>query len=147
MGKKICIICEKEREGVPIKEDLVIRTIRRIKEKLGIAKGYKLVVCRECWEEYVKRRKSYERNMITWGLLGLAAVIFMGILFAITGAVNIVRMMTTLIMLIAIFALMIGIVFITRYIPKTTMTLDEWLKSRRKRTGVKKTRKRKVKKK
>ena len=77
----------------------------------------------------------------------MAAVIFMGILFAITGAVNIVRMMTTLIMLIAIFALMIGIVFITRYIPKTTMTLDEWLKSRRKRTGVKKTRKRKVKKK
>ncbi len=62
---KVCIICEKEvREGVAVQDDLVIRTIRKIKQRLNMAKNNVLVVEEGCMEEYRKRRAKYERDVV-----------------------------------------------------------------------------------
>ena len=61
---KYCVVCFKEKDGYKIYDDAVIRTIRGIKQRLGIAKNNTLVVCRGCLEEHRKKRKSYEKTLI-----------------------------------------------------------------------------------
>ncbi|MCX8175017.1 MAG: hypothetical protein N3E51_02325 [Candidatus Micrarchaeota archaeon] len=61
---KVCIICEKETDGSAVADDFVIRTIRAVKQRFGIAKNNILVVCSSCMEEHRKRRERYERNLV-----------------------------------------------------------------------------------
>lgn len=129
--KSVCIICEKEKAGVPVKEDRVIQFIRGVKNRLGIAKGYRLVVCNSCWAEYEKKRKSYERSMLTWLVLGAALLVVMLILFLLTGRINLFNMIMTVFMIAVLFLIMAALVFISRYIPKTEMSLEGWIEERR----------------
>jgi len=61
---KYCVVCFKEKDGYKVYDDFVIRTIRGIKQKLGIAKNNSLVVCKDCFEEHRKKRKAYEKTLI-----------------------------------------------------------------------------------
>ena len=62
---KACIICSKTvPKGLAAEDDLVIRTIRAIKQKLGIAKNNELVVCPDCVETYRKKRGDYEKRLV-----------------------------------------------------------------------------------
>lgn len=75
-----CIICSKENvKGFPVVEDKIIGLIRTLKSKFGIVKGYKLMVCNDCEKEYEKKRKTFERNLILYG--GLGVVIALLLLF------------------------------------------------------------------
>jgi len=56
----VCIICGKRKKGYEVEEDLVIRSIRKIKKIFGIEKRNKLVVCKECYPKYLQMRKKFE---------------------------------------------------------------------------------------
>ncbi len=78
--QKACIVCGEEiKKGNEVIEDKIIEIIRKIKEKLGAAKGYELYVCDKCLEKYEKRRKRFERNLILYGGIGL--FIFLMLMF------------------------------------------------------------------
>ena len=122
----VCLICEKQTEGIPIEEGPVIKAIRTIKGSLGIAKGNVLVICPGCWEEYRKRRTGFEKSMLIWSIIGVifaALLIIPPILFGDWEIFNILRNIVLSIILIAVILALIGLV---RYIPKTKMTLDEY---------------------
>jgi len=131
-GKSVCIVCEKEKEGVPVKEDNIIKFIRSIKKRLGVAKGYSLDVCSDCWAKYEEKRKNYEKSMLTWLVIGAALIVIMLLLIILTGWINFVNMITTILMLAILLGIMIGLVFISRYVPKTEMTMEEWKGRKRK---------------
>ncbi len=64
---KICIVCEKEikgNAGSPVKEDRIIRTLRKIKEMFKIAKKNELYVCKEDLKKHQERRKSFEKGVL-----------------------------------------------------------------------------------
>ncbi len=61
---KVCIVCEKEKGGYPVEDDIVLRSIRRIKQSLRIAKNNELVVCEECLPEQQKKRQKFEKNLV-----------------------------------------------------------------------------------
>ncbi|MCX8195324.1 MAG: hypothetical protein N3G22_04445 [Candidatus Micrarchaeota archaeon] len=74
---RVCIVCQKETKGgYKVEDDLVINTIRKIKQGLKIAKNNELVVMEECLEEHKKKRERYEKNLAIHVVIG-------GILFVI----------------------------------------------------------------
>jgi len=103
--KVVCIICNKEKSGTPIKEDIVIRTIRRIKEALRISTGNKLVVCNEHIEEAKKRREKFEKSILTYGGIGAVLGIILVIL-AIFSQKSIVAILQTIVLLIFLVLVM-----------------------------------------
>jgi len=71
---KVCVVGKEElKTGYPIKEDIVIKTIRAIKKKLKIATGNELMVCEKHLEEAKKKRKDFEGSIIK--LVALVSVI------------------------------------------------------------------------
>jgi hypothetical protein len=79
-GAPRCIMCGDEREGLGVKEDLVIKAIRQFKRKVTKnEKGFRLVVCRDCYAKYDKLRSKYERRQMTYVALGLVLTITLAI--------------------------------------------------------------------
>ena len=72
-----CLICEKNKKGSPISDDVVIRSIRRIKRRFGIAKNNKIVICKDCMSQHLERRANFEKRLVRYGALGfiVAAVL------------------------------------------------------------------------
>ena len=72
-GKDVCIVDGKEiKRGYKVKDDFVIRAIRKLKKRFGMLRNNRLYVCEEHLEEYKKKRRNYERMaMIVLGLIGL----------------------------------------------------------------------------
>ncbi|MFH1447721.1 MAG: hypothetical protein ABIG39_02560 [Candidatus Micrarchaeota archaeon] len=70
-----CIVCGKNKTGVQVSEDMVIRSIRRIKQVLGIAKNNKLVVCKKCIPEHTKKRAAFEGKIVRYGGFGIIILI------------------------------------------------------------------------
>lgn len=119
--KTACIVCQKE--GVPgnrIRDDVILRTIRNIKTRLGIRRGFTLVVCDADLETYKKKRQNFEKMAV---LHATAAVIVVGILFLaplILGApFSLVNLFFALIL-----GLMIAALAILSYIP--SLETREW---------------------
>ncbi len=74
------MVCGKEKNGTDVEVDHVIRAMRWFKENVTHnAKGYRIVVCRECMPEYRKLRAKFVRRRLMY--VGL------GIVFTITVAV------------------------------------------------------------
>lgn len=64
---RICIVSKQEvppGSGTPIREDAIIRAIRKIKERLGILQNNELVVSDEHLEEYKKKRSKFEKMAV-----------------------------------------------------------------------------------
>ncbi|MCL5008578.1 MAG: hypothetical protein M1156_01655 [Candidatus Marsarchaeota archaeon] len=76
--KSYCIVCGQERDGIEIKEDNVIRSIRFIKKKVfNSVKNNRIVVCKECYEKYKKYRKRYVRRQAMYVALGVIFLIML----------------------------------------------------------------------
>jgi len=76
--KTYCIVCAKEKPGIPIKEDRVIGTIRLIKKNvLKSEKRNRIVVCKDCYEDYKKYRKRYTRRQALYLALGVVFLIML----------------------------------------------------------------------
>ena len=76
-GKKIvCIICGKEKSGIPVKEDMVLDVIKWFKRNVTRnAQDNVLVVCKEDWLQYNKARKKFTSRMTLYIVLGVIFVI------------------------------------------------------------------------
>ncbi|MGC8651640.1 MAG: hypothetical protein ACP5UH_00080 [Candidatus Micrarchaeia archaeon] len=83
MEENRCIICGLEKDGIEVKEDYIIDTIRWFKRNVTRnEKGYRLVVCKECYPKYKKARDSYTRREVAYLAIG---VIFAALLIAFSG--------------------------------------------------------------
>jgi uncharacterized membrane protein (DUF485 family) len=78
MDKKICIMCGKEKSGLDVKEDHVIWAMRWIKRNITRnPKNYKMVVCKEDFLAYKKKRDSYERKQIIYLIIGFLFLVLL----------------------------------------------------------------------
>ncbi len=76
--KSYCIICGNEKNGIEVKEDSVIRIIRFLKKNLFKSeKNNRLVVCKECYENYKKYRRKYVRRQAIYVALGVLFLIML----------------------------------------------------------------------
>jgi hypothetical protein len=84
---RVCIICGNEvKTGSAVADDLVIRSIRRAKQALHIAKNNELVVCKDDLEAYMKKRQGYERNLAVYMVIaGLVFVLLVAVPLFTTG--------------------------------------------------------------
>ncbi|VVB73665.1 Uncharacterised protein [uncultured archaeon] len=67
---KVCIIHQKESDGIPVKDDIVLRAIRGVKKAFRASTGNQLVVCKAHVEEAKKRRAKFEKSLLTSALIG-----------------------------------------------------------------------------
>ena len=66
-----CIICNEEKDGLQIKEDNVVHALRWLNSHTIKHKNPNYpVVCRECFTKYRKLRKSYERKLVSYLIIG-----------------------------------------------------------------------------
>ena len=76
MKKTVCIICGKEKNGLQVKDDYVLETLRWIKTNITKnVKNYNLVVCKEDFLTYQKKRDGFERKEIIYGAIGVIFLI------------------------------------------------------------------------
>ena len=101
MKATYCIICGKQKHGIPIKNDSVLEAIRWLKRNVTKnEKGNSLAVCRECYPEYRKRRDKYTSRQ--------AIYVIMGVIFLVLGAaiqLTASTVMAGIILLIALYCL------------------------------------------
>ncbi len=83
MKESRCIMCGNPRQGLEVRPDYMIDTIRWFKRNVTKSeKGYGLVVCRDCFARYDKLRRSYQRRQAMYVALG---IIFALALVAVAG--------------------------------------------------------------
>ena len=71
-GKKVCIMCGKEKEGLNVKEDHVITAMRWVKRNITKnPKNYHMVVCKDDFLAYKKKRDSFERKRAAYVIIGV----------------------------------------------------------------------------
>ncbi len=69
--KNQCIICRANKDGLPVKTDTVITTVRWFAKNVFKVKNmHRLVVCKDCYLEYKKARKRYIKRRNTYIILG-----------------------------------------------------------------------------
>jgi hypothetical protein len=84
---RVCIICGNEvKSGSAVADDLVIKSIRRAKQALHIAKNNELVVCENDLEAHRKKRQGYERNLAVYVVIaGIVLVLLVIVPFFTSG--------------------------------------------------------------
>ena len=78
-----CMLCGKEKRGIEIEEDDVIRSIRWFKHdilKKPLSEN-KVVICNDCYDNYKKYFKKYKSRQRTYIILGVLFAVF-GIIVA-----------------------------------------------------------------
>lgn len=66
------MLCGRERDGIEIREDNVIKAIRWLNRSiLHKVRDNKIVICRDCYERYRKQRKRYVSRQRLYIILGL----------------------------------------------------------------------------
>ncbi|VVB99009.1 Uncharacterised protein [uncultured archaeon] len=102
---KVCIICEKEKSGHPVADDIVISTIRWFKNKTNTAKNNTLVVCNDCLPEHKKKREKFEKNLVTHVVLAAIVLLLLFFLPLIAGAgISLTSLLLGLVLAILIIA-------------------------------------------
>ena len=105
-------MCKKDlgvKKATPIREDFIIKSIRKVKQTVNLATNNELYVCDDDMEEHKKKRKSFERSMIFFGVLAAAVVI----LLLLSGRLDIFAIISAFV--IGAFILLFSIVF--KYAP------------------------------
>jgi hypothetical protein len=78
MEKKVCIMCGQEKNGLDVKEDHVIRAMRWVKRNITKnAKNYQMVVCKDDFLKYKKKREGYERKQILYIIIGILFLVLL----------------------------------------------------------------------
>jgi len=114
----VCIICQKDVAGksaVSVKEDRIILAIRSMKQALKMAQNNKLYVCETCMEEHSKRRKSFEKSMLFFGVLAAIVVVLLFISMILSGRFDIMAIFS--IFIIGVLILLFSLLF--KYTPAT----------------------------
>jgi hypothetical protein len=76
MAKTYCMICGKEKDGIAVEDDYVLRAIRWFKSNVTRnEQGNRLAVCKDCYAQYKKERKRYESRRVVYA--ALAALFFL----------------------------------------------------------------------
>ena len=127
----VCMIDgELVKEGYRVDEnDVVINLIRNIKSRLGKTRNNRLYVCKNHYESYIKKRKSYERLvLIVGGLIG-ALFIFGVIVPALSGSFSIFSIVS-FVMISVVMIVLIGFLHVPKvgekliYLSKTPKNKD-----------------------
>lgn len=103
---KVCIFCEKEPNNIctyPVRDDFIIKTIRTIKQKLGIAKNNELCVCENCLPIYTEKKKKFERNVLLHVAVGVIVFVLLNSLQFMNGRFSVEIFLSSL-----LFAVLIG---------------------------------------
>ncbi|MBU0591819.1 hypothetical protein KKF81_01925 [Candidatus Micrarchaeota archaeon] len=81
---KVCVFCQENVDGknaIPVKEDRIIRIIRKVKKALNIAQLNELYVCEDDLKKHKERRKTFEKSMLFASVLaGVIVLIMIGAL-------------------------------------------------------------------
>jgi hypothetical protein len=78
MEKKVCIMCGQEKNCLDVKEDHVIRAMRWVKRNITKnAKNYQMVVCKDDFLKYKKKREGYERKQILYIIIGILFLVLL----------------------------------------------------------------------
>lgn len=73
MAKNICIVCGKEKNGIEIKSDFIIESIRWFKRNITKnEQSNRLVVCKECYPKYKELWSKQSGRQKLYIGLGLA---------------------------------------------------------------------------
>jgi hypothetical protein len=73
-------MCGKEKDGLLVKDDYVINAIRWVKRNITKSeKNYTLVICKEDFLAYKKKRDSYERKMVIYVVIGIIFLIALSV--------------------------------------------------------------------
>ncbi len=76
--KSVCIICGEEKDGLEVKEDYILKGMRWIKRNITKSpKNYRLVVCKEDFLKYKKKKDSYDRKQIVYVALGIIFLVML----------------------------------------------------------------------
>jgi hypothetical protein len=106
---KVCIICEKEPQPgtnyYRVKDDAVIRVIRAIKQRFGVARNNELCVDQGCLPKYRERRKRFERNMVFYVALGVILFVLINGVQAMAGMFSLVAFVASVFLALLIAAL------------------------------------------
>ena len=104
-GKKICVICQKEIDGAPIKEDFIIKGLRKVKQFFKAATGNRLLVCPNCVQAATKKRQDFEKTLLTYlGLGGIILVIML--VFAILSGGSLISLLQSVLFLVFLIILL-----------------------------------------
>ncbi len=100
---KVCIICANETfDGELIQDTQIIKAIRTLKQKLKMASNNQLAVCPAHLEDFVKRRKSFEKKVLFH--VGLSAlIVFISVLLPLMTSRSIELMSVFLVLILALF--------------------------------------------
>ncbi len=103
---RACVVCHKEgvQGGHLVEDDLVIRSIRAAKRKLGIAKNNVLVVEEGCLEAYKPKRAKYERDLAIHAAIGALVLLIFVLLPVFTTGFSIVSVLLGLLLFCLIMA-------------------------------------------
>ncbi|HIE54886.1 MAG TPA: hypothetical protein EYP90_06860 [Chromatiaceae bacterium] len=113
---KICIVCQKDVSGMrasKIREDRIIRAIRKVKKALNIATNNELYVSEDCISKHKERRRAFEKSMLFFGILAAIVVILMLSTVVLSGRFDIGVILSSF--LIGGFILLFAIIF--KYTP------------------------------
>ncbi|MCX6774345.1 MAG: hypothetical protein NTY68_05120 [Candidatus Micrarchaeota archaeon] len=115
-NSNICIIGHEVIEkGYRVKDDRVLSLMRSAKQKLRMKlKNNRLYVCEHHREEYMKKRKGFERNLMM--LAAMAAILFVVIFIVNVMSGDIWKILQSLLLGILIF-LMVPIFLFFIYVP------------------------------
>lgn len=83
---KVCIVCEKEKNGHLVADDIVISALRWIKGKTGSLKNNTLVVCDDCMEAHKAKRQRFESKLVQHVVLGAVILLLLFFLPLLSGA-------------------------------------------------------------
>ncbi len=110
-NSRVCIICHEgiAEGGTPVKDDIIIRTIRNIKKRLRVAQNNTLVVCEKDLPEYQKRRKKFEKDIVVVAGISVFLFLILAGLPLLSGRFNIGAFVSGLMVSVAVLA--IGVVF------------------------------------
>lgn len=96
--KSYCIMCGEQKDGLEVKNDRVLESIRWFKKNVTKnEKNNRLVVCKDDYTKYAAQRKRYESRQHLW--------LAFGIIFAVTGIILSPAIYTLIIGLIVLFFL------------------------------------------
>jgi uncharacterized protein YhaN len=103
---KVCIIHQKPSDGVPVKDDVILKTIRKIKRAFKISTGNQLVVCKAHLEEARKKRSKFEKSLMTAAGIGALFGIIMLVVSILSqkSIFDILRALVLLVFLVVVMA-------------------------------------------
>ena len=125
---RACIICGEQKEGLRVKSDGIINSIRWIKRNITKnERGYDLVVCKGCFIKYRDAKSKYDRKRITYVGIG---IVFTLLLILLSGGRSLGALASGMVLIALMYLLSL-----LSYMPSLEMPKTD--AGKRKRAGTK----------